>query len=94
MSQECGCDLGPGGRDRVVCLSGTCAHETRRGRRFAGGSSGSALRPSVARDQMEKTMKGAIVLAAVIAAIALGACRKDVAHPPMKLGASVNQVAE
>jgi hypothetical protein len=43
---------------------------------------------------MEKTMKGAIVLAAVIAAVALGACRKDVAHPPMKLGASVNQVAE
>jgi hypothetical protein len=38
-------------------------------------------------------MKGAIVLAAVIAVIGLGACRKDVAHPPMKLGASVEQPA-
>jgi hypothetical protein len=38
-------------------------------------------------------MKGAIVLAAVIAAVALGACRKEVAHAPMKLGASVDQVA-
>ena len=37
-------------------------------------------------------MKGAIVLAAVIAAVALGACRKDVAHGPMKLGASVEPV--
>ena len=36
----------------------------------------------------------AVVSALSIAAIALGACRKDVAHPPMKLGASVNQVAE
>ena len=31
-------------------------------------------------------MKGAIVLAAVIAAVALGACRKEVDHEPMKLG--------
>jgi hypothetical protein len=38
-------------------------------------------------------MKGAIVVIAVIAAVALGACRKDVAHPPMKLGASVEQPA-
>jgi hypothetical protein len=38
-------------------------------------------------------MKGAIVLAAVIAVVALGACRKEVAHAPMKLGASVEQVA-
>ena len=37
-------------------------------------------------------MKGAIVLAAVIAAVALGACRKEVRHAPMKLGASVEQV--
>jgi len=36
---------------------------------------------------MEKTMKGAIVLAAVLAAVALGACRKEVGHEPMKLGA-------
>jgi hypothetical protein len=40
---------------------------------------------------MEKSMKRAIVLAAVIAAVALGACRKEVEHGPMKLGASVNQ---
>ncbi len=32
-------------------------------------------------------MKGAIVLATVIAALALGACRKEVDHEPMKLGA-------
>lgn len=32
-------------------------------------------------------MKGAIVLATVIAAVALGACRKEVEHAPMKLGA-------
>jgi hypothetical protein len=41
---------------------------------------------------MEKSMKRAIVLAAVIAAVALGACRKEVEHGPMKLGASVDQV--
>ncbi|MEQ1652817.1 MAG: hypothetical protein ABL897_10030 [Hyphomicrobium sp.] len=35
-------------------------------------------------------MKGAIVLAAVIAAVALGACRKEVEHTPMKLGADVS----
>ncbi len=35
----------------------------------------------------EKTMKSAIVLATVIAAVALGACRKEVRHEPMKLGA-------
>ncbi|MGD9668003.1 MAG: hypothetical protein AB7U75_02990 [Hyphomicrobiaceae bacterium] len=34
-------------------------------------------------------MKGAIVLAAVVAAVALGACRKEVPHQPMKLGADV-----
>lgn len=32
-------------------------------------------------------MKGAIILATVIAAVALGACRKEVPHEPMKLGA-------
>lgn len=32
-------------------------------------------------------MKGAIVLATVLAAVALGACRKEVHHEPMKLGA-------
>jgi len=34
-------------------------------------------------------MKGMIVVAAVIAAVALGACRKEVPHQPMKLGADV-----
>ena len=34
-------------------------------------------------------MKNAIVLAAVIAAVALGACRREVPHEPMKLGADV-----
>lgn len=32
-------------------------------------------------------MKGAIVLATVLAAVALGACRKEVNHEPLKLGA-------
>jgi hypothetical protein len=32
-------------------------------------------------------MKGVIVLATVVAALALGACRKEVGHAPMKLGA-------
>ncbi len=34
-------------------------------------------------------MKGAIILATVAAALALGACRKEVGHAPMKLGADV-----
>ena len=34
-------------------------------------------------------MKSAIILAAVVAAVALGACRKEVEHTPMKLGADV-----
>ena len=37
-------------------------------------------------------MKSAIVLAAVVAAVALGACRKEVEHTPMKLGADVSAV--
>jgi hypothetical protein len=32
-------------------------------------------------------VKGAIVVAAVIAAAALGACRREVPYQPMKLGA-------
>jgi hypothetical protein len=32
-------------------------------------------------------MKGAIIIATVIAAVAVGACRKEVRHEPMKLGA-------
>ena len=42
--------------------------------------------------------KGALVVAAVVATAALGACRKEVPHEPMKLGAAdipaVQQVAE
>jgi hypothetical protein len=34
-------------------------------------------------------MKGAIILATVIAAVAVGACRKEVPHTPMKLGGPV-----
>ncbi len=39
-------------------------------------------------------MKGAIVIAAVIAAVALGACRREVPHEPMKLGADVPAATE
>jgi hypothetical protein len=38
-------------------------------------------------------MKGAIILATVIAAVALGACRKEVSHEPMKLGADAAVVS-
>jgi hypothetical protein len=34
-------------------------------------------------------MKGVIVIAAACAAIALGACRREVPYEPMKLGADV-----
>ena len=37
-------------------------------------------------------MKSVIVVAAVIAAVALGACRREVTHEPMKLGAEVPAV--
>jgi hypothetical protein len=47
--------------------------------------------------QQEMTMqgyKGLIVMSAIVAAIALGACRKEVEHTPMKLGApTAEQVA-
>ena len=36
-----------------------------------------------------QVMKGAIVVATIIAAVAVGACRREVAHEPMKLGADV-----
>lgn len=39
-------------------------------------------------------MKGAIVIAAVVAAVALGACRREVPHEPMKLGAEVPAATE
>jgi hypothetical protein len=34
-------------------------------------------------------MKRAIVLASLVAVVALGACRREVPHEPMKLGADV-----
>ncbi|MEQ1669678.1 MAG: hypothetical protein ABL893_02355 [Hyphomicrobium sp.] len=34
-------------------------------------------------------VKGLIVLSAVIASVALAACRREEAHTPMKLGADV-----
>jgi hypothetical protein len=38
--------------------------------------------------------KGLIVFSAVVVAVALGACRREVEHTPMKLGAPVaEQVA-
>jgi hypothetical protein len=40
-------------------------------------------------------LKNAIVISAVVAAVALAACRREVRHEPMKLGADlpVSQVA-
>ncbi len=34
-------------------------------------------------------VKGLIVLSAAVAAVALGACRREVQHEPMKLGADM-----
>jgi len=39
-------------------------------------------------------MKGAIVLAAAIVAVALGACRREEAAAPMKLGADLPVASE
>ena len=39
-------------------------------------------------------VKGLIVLSAVVAAVALGACRREVPHEPMKLGADVSAHSE
>ena len=39
-------------------------------------------------------LKGMIVVTAVIAAVALGACRREVEHQPLKLGADVPAAAE
>ena len=38
--------------------------------------------------------KGVLVITAVIVAVALGACRREVEHTPMKLGAEVPAAAE
>lgn len=37
-------------------------------------------------------MKGAILIATLVAAVALGACRREAEHTPMKLGADVPAV--
>ena len=39
-------------------------------------------------------VKGLIVLSAIVTAIALGACRREVPHEPMKLGADVPVASE
>ena len=38
--------------------------------------------------------KGVLVVAAVVAAVALGASRREVEHQPLKLGAEVPAAAE
>jgi hypothetical protein len=38
-------------------------------------------------------VKGLIILSAVVAAVALGACRREVPHEPMKLGGPVAEQA-
>jgi hypothetical protein len=38
-------------------------------------------------------MKSALIIASVVAAVALGACRKEVPHEPMKLGGPVAEQA-
>ncbi len=39
-------------------------------------------------------MKSTLVISAVIVAVALGACRREVPHTPMKLGAEVPATVE
>jgi hypothetical protein len=41
-----------------------------------------------------QAVKGVVVLAVVIAAVALGACRREVAATPLKLGADVPAASE
>lgn len=38
--------------------------------------------------------KSVLVVTAIISAVALGACRREVEHKPMKLGADVPAAAE
>ena len=52
---------------------------------------------AIAKHQGEQTMQGfngALIVTAVIASVALGACRREVEHTPMKLGAEVPAAAE
>lgn len=39
-------------------------------------------------------VKSAIVITAIIAAVALGACRREVLPPPLKLGADIPAAQE
>ncbi len=39
-------------------------------------------------------MKGVLIIAAVAAAVAVGACRREVAHEPLKLGGPVAEQAK
>ncbi len=39
-------------------------------------------------------MKGVLIIAAVAAAVAVGACRREVPHEPMKLGGPVAEQAK
>ena len=41
-----------------------------------------------------QSFRGVVVVTAVIVAVALGACRREVEHQPMKLGAEVPAAAE
>ena len=38
-------------------------------------------------------MKGVLIVAAIAAAVAVGACRREVPHEPMKLGGPVAEQA-
>lgn len=53
------------------------------------GSAGSQMGAIAEYVSGEKTMKlkNVIVISALVAAVALGACRREVAHEPLKLGA-------
>ncbi len=41
-----------------------------------------------------KSMKSVVVLATIIAAVAVSACRREVPHEPMKLGADITAVEQ
>ena len=44
----------------------------------------------VSGDMTMQGVKGLILLSAVVAAVALGACRREVEHTPMKVGGPVS----
>jgi hypothetical protein len=45
--------------------------------------------PNTCQERRTMKLKNVIVISALVAAVALGACRREVAHEPMKLGADV-----